>query len=882
MRSVTLVLALMAAWASPAFAQAAPAPIEAPTPVDAGEPVPSGEPPATAGDGEEADLLRGLAERGSALAGAPDADDAALAEARIALERARDDLVARGAARRQRIDAITARLEEIGEPVEGEDAGVAAERARLIAERARIAAASGAAEEVMTRADEASEALRERRRQLFSEALLRRRDIATTFSAATLGALLAEIGEIGAIVSDWIADIARGKAVTLVLAGLIVLAGVLAVLAGTARLRARVLGSEDSRRPTYLQRVSRALATIVLRTIAFALFAVFTFAMLTAFDLLGGRIEPLLVATLAALVAAQFALAVVRTVLGPREPRWRLIDLDDRSASRLSWLCGLIVLVFVFDVWFGRVSEVTGAPLRVIVAENFIAAVVNGLALIAIALMRPGWTGRAARDTHPGEPDAQPADLPDAQPADLPDAQPADLPDVPLDGLPDVPLDGLPDAPAPAREPARHVEAALGSGRWPALVRVPLLIAGIGLIVAAVLGYIGLAQFMARQIVVTGAIIATMGIGILTARAISSEGALRESAVGRAIAGRRDLAEERYDQIGVLASLVIGALVLAAGIPLILLQWGFAAREIGGWTLAALRGIEIGSVTVSLGGILLGLGVFALGFVLTRAFQRWLDRSVLERGRVDAGVRNSVRTVLGYVCLVVAALIALSVAGLNLSSLAFVAGALSVGIGFGLQNVVSNFVSGLILLAERPFRVGDIVETGSTLGVIQRISVRSTTIETFTKQSVIVPNSDLINGVVSNWTLGNRSTRCDIAIGVSYDADPREVERLLLSVARSHPLVLRDPEPMIAFMGFGASSLDFELRAFLANVSDKVPVTNELSYRIFERLAERGIAIPFPQRDVNVRSLPGGVPSQAAPGVPSQAHGQAHRAAGEG
>ena len=792
---------------------------------------------------QEAERVLSAAERDVADVGA---DDVILAERRLDIERIETGLAAARTEQRNRIDELSARLTELGDPSDLEDAEVTTERTRLTAERAALVTAVSVLDESIDRAGEIGAAIADRRRTIFQENLLRRRDVGATFSSDTLGALLGEVGEIVTIVSTWLDRTIRNSGQTLLLAGLIVVAAILAALAGTARLRDVLVSPTDpGRRPTYLRRVSRALGTIVLRTVGVALLAVFLFMTFEWFGVIDGTIAPLLAATLAALVALQFTLTVIRTALTPREPQWRLLNLDDRASSTLSWLASLIVFAFVFDVWFGEVAQLTGAPLRVIVAENFIAAIVIGIALVAIAQMKAGRLepSKAAPVQRPPEPDI----INDAE-AELSDelvASPKEEPVVVAEAVP-AGMAGLgevsTETPSISQE-RRH---------WSALIRVPLLVLGIGIILAALLGYIGLAQFAAKQIVVTGAILATMYIGFLTAREIRETGTLRQSAIGRSIRRRRDLREERYDQIGVLASLAISAAVLLVGIPLILLQWGFQAGEIGGWALAALEGVQVGSVTISLGGILLGIAVFALGFILTRSFQRWLDQSVMERGRVDSGVRNSVRTIVGYVCLVIAALVALSIAGVNLSSLAFVAGALSVGIGFGLQNVVSNFVSGLILLAERPFRVGDIVETGSTLGVIQRISVRSTTIETFTKQSVIVPNSDLINGVVSNWTLGNRLARCDIPVGVSYGADPRKVEALLLKIAKGHKLILKDPPPMVAFMGFGASSLDFELRAFVANVSDKVPTTNELSYRIFDKLAAEGIPIPFPQREVAI------------------------------
>ena len=174
----------------------------------------------------------------------------------------------------------------------------------------------------------------------------------------------------------------------------------------------------------------------------------------------------------------------------------------------------------------------------------------------------------------------------------------------------------------------------------------------------------------------------------------------------------------------------------------------------------------------------------------------------MARGRVDTGVRNSIRTVVGYAGLALAGLIAISSAGIDLSSFALVAGGLSLGIGFGLQNVVSNFVSGLILLAERPFKAGDWIVAGDVSGTVKKISVRATEIETFQRQSVILPNSQLINSAVGNWTHRNRLGRVDIKVGVAYGSDVKRAHAVLLDIAKSHPLVLKNPEPFVLFCQF--------------------------------------------------------------------------------
>ena len=752
--------------------------------------------------GFDATRLPGLIITGEAALAEAVPSDAKLSDARLAL----DAFIAQAAIERAedqaRLDEITARLEAIGEGDATPE--VAEERGKLETERAGLVAATGVLDDEIASARDVSERIVQRRRDLFSEALLRRQDLGRAFTGVTTGGFAKETAELRDIVTRWVRGTLLARPADTAIAALLVVVGALAAVAGTARLRTAIMPAvREGYRPTYLARISSAFARVIMRTAGFALVAALSYGSLRYMGLIGGPIEDIVLVVLSSAVAVQFAISLLHAVLTPKRPAWRLLDLDDRSAREFYRLAVAVVLVFVFDVLFGRVATITGAPVSMVVVQNFAAAIVNGALLIAIARMpvHPlGWS-RAA---------------------------PAMVADDP-------------------EPPARH------PGRWPALIRVPLLVVGVGLIAAALLGYIGLAQFTAQQIVVTGAILGTMYVGILTARAVSMSDAVRTSLIGRTITRRTTLDAARYDQIGVALGLLVRLGVMVAGVPLILMQWGFRAEEIGSWVTGAMTGFTIGSVTISLGGILLGIGVFAVGYLVTRAFQRWLDTSVMERSRVDAGVRNSVRTVTGYALLGLVGLFALSIAGVNFTSLAVVAGALSVGIGFGLQNVVSNFVSGLILLAERPFRVGDIVETGSTLGVIQRIAVRATTIETFTKQSVIVPNSDLINGVVSNWTLGNRLTRADIPVGVEYGANPRRVHELLLSIAQAHPLVMSDPEPMVAFNGFGESSLDFELRFYLRDLSDKIATVNEVSYQIFERLADAGIEIPFPQRDVNVR-----------------------------
>ncbi len=204
-----------------------------------------------------------------------------------------------------------------------------------------------------------------------------------------------------------------------------------------------------------------------------------------------------------------------------------------------------------------------------------------------------------------------------------------------------------------------------------------------------------------------------------------------------------------------------------------------------------------------------------------------------------------------------AVLIGVSAAGLDLSNIAIVAGALSVGIGFGLQSIVNNFVSGLILIFERPIKQGDWVVVGNEEGHVKKIKVRATEIETFDRASVIIPNSDLISGTMKNWTHKSKLGRLEVRVGVSYDADEEKVRDILTQIASEHSGVLTRPEPYVLFMDFGASSLDFELRCFLKDIENKMSIASDLRFSIRKAFQDEGIEIPFPQQDVYIKQVSG-------------------------
>ncbi|MDR4462992.1 MAG: mechanosensitive ion channel [Nitrospira sp.] len=264
---------------------------------------------------------------------------------------------------------------------------------------------------------------------------------------------------------------------------------------------------------------------------------------------------------------------------------------------------------------------------------------------------------------------------------------------------------------------------------------------------------------------------------------------------------------------------------------------------------------SVGDTTITLGTMLyLTVLVVAL-FYITGKLKTWIVEGLLLRSQVELGVRHAVGNIVRMVFLALGLIIILQTAGINLSSLTVLFGALGIGVGFGLQGVTNNFVSGIILLLERPIKVGDRIEVGNVNGDVINISPRATTIVTNDNIAIIVPNADFISSKVVNWSYTNRNVRFNFPVGVSYGSDPEQVRSVLLEVARAHHGVLKEPGPSVLFDSFGDSALNFVLRVWTRDFST-VPgvLRSELYFAISRAFKEQGIEIPFPQRDLHIKS----------------------------
>jgi len=369
----------------------------------------------------------------------------------------------------------------------------------------------------------------------------------------------------------------------------------------------------------------------------------------------------------------------------------------------------------------------------------------------------------------------------------------------------------------------------------------------VALIVGSVLGgYVALASFLIDQAVWISIIVALLVLGVALADEFIGGSLRGQTKLATALQANTGLRRRSLEQIGVLGSGIARLALIVVGVLLVLAPWGIESTDVTGSLRAMFFGFNVGDVTISLSSILFAALLFAAAFAVTRMIQRWLTNTFLPATELDAGLRNSISTAAGYVGIITAGMLAISYLGLSLERVTIVAGALSVGIGFGLQSIVNNFISGLILLWERPIRVGDLVVVGDGEGYVRRINVRSTEIQAFDRSTIIVPNSNLISGIVRNRVRNDRVGRVLVSIPVPRASDPDQVAEIMRKAALAHREVMSEPAPRVLFKKVTENTIDFDVVCFVDDIDAAGRVSSDIYFEIFRGLRKAGIGAPAP------------------------------------
>ncbi|HET7714710.1 MAG TPA: DUF3772 domain-containing protein [Bauldia sp.] len=667
---------------------------------------------------------------------------------------------------------------------------------QLNAEFQALTGLSGQVGVVIVQAGQIIEALAARRDAFFTARLFDRSEsvLSPALWRNVVGGVPALLSGVGRIVSAWIDRIAASSnaaVVLLLLAALVVIAIVLVVRFAFVRWAHAWTAAQS---PTPERKVLMATAVVV-ADIAIPVLILFGLRMLFAqLGLLPPGIAVIFDGVITSVAVYAVITGMARALAAPGRPEWRIGGIADDTARRAYGIIALAGFFLALGPLIDHLGRVAAMPPAWAVGLGGILAVPTALlALYATRVLVEG------------------------------------------------------------RERLSEAESQRAA-RWRILTPIAA-VAAIVTIVAAVVGYLAFARFMIEQIawvwVVAGIYVITSGLADLAINFLLSPGRVGGIQLGRTF-GLSDVTVERLGVVlGGLARIVL--FLLAA--VMVLAPWGFDSATLVERIAGLYYGIEIGSIRITFASIVVALVIFAGVILLSRIFQRWLEHRFLPTTTIDPGLKNSIQIAAGYIGIFLAAILAMGYAGIDLGNIALVAGALSVGIGFGLQSIVNNFVSGLILLAERPIRAGDWIQVGADEGTVKKISVRATEIETFDRASVIIPNSSLISGVVKNWYLRDNSGRTMVTVGVGHRSDPDQVKAILLDVADQHELVLKFPKPIVAFSDFGDSALVFQLYVYLASISTGLTVRSDLRFAILKRLREAGIEIPYPQRDIHLRGF---------------------------
>jgi len=729
-----------------------------------------------------------------AAAGRESTSGAALVDLRARASKAHEDLLAKAADLGKKQAAAEAQLKDLGTaPTDGraEAPAVVAERARLTALNSELGASANLARQLATRAGQVFDQVNERRHILFTDTLFEhsRGLFDSGVWVDVARAIPEEVRGVASLIGSWWRFVADSGYDRSGAALATLLGLALAASVAWRAFRHRLAAEKTS--DSRFGKALAGLTALAAGALPAPVAIAAVIATLDAYALLPATIRQLALGLNLAVAVESFGRGIADGVLAPQTPWRRLPSMADVPAQRTYRHLVWAVRALAAAVFLNAVHRQVVAPPALSAATDVLLAL--AVSVLLIHLLRRLRQDQAVREVPPAP--------------------------------------GL---------------MALG---W---------IAAVFVLGALVAGYIGLASFVAERLVVISVVLGAAYLTIVFIDALFGEIVIADTLVGRALAANLGLRPQTVELAGTLISAVLRLAIFVAGVLAVgaivvaLGPRGLSAYEVFGRMRETFLGAGIAGITISLGAIFAAAVLLLFGLLATRAIQHWLERQFLPRTSLEPGLQHSISAIVGYVGVIAVGALALAEAGIDLQKIALIAGALSVGIGFGLQSVVSNFVSGLILLAERPIRVGDSIVVKGEEGWVRRIRVRATEIETFERATVIIPNSELITGVVKNWTHANTMGRIILKLGVGYESDPEQVRDLMLECAQEHPQVVDVPPPRALLLNFGDSALEFELRCVVADFDRSLIVKSDLYFAILKRLRAAGISIPFPQREVRL------------------------------
>ena len=795
----------------PAGAQAPatpPAPAGAPAAAPAAAPAPSPENQQLLASLDES---RRIIEEVEAKAGNQDLSSEALQDLRARLDPVADQLRDQITALEPKLDAARVRLSQLGpKPKEGsEGPDVARDRAERDASVSELDGSLKLAKALLVQAEQLTNQISDRRRSSFAKALFQRSYsvLSPELWMATLRSSPRDLRAVRQLGSDawWQVEHTSSTTARLLL-GLALAVGVGLHLARRRIVPRLVQRNSDASGVKPGRKLRAALGVLLVETLPAVLASIIVYQALVALDLLPYRAIPLAAAVLAGIAFLAFVKALIDAIFAPDAPAWRLVELSEKVTGAILGLGATFALVIVVGRIFDALNQSIAAALPLSIAVKGVTAVLAAATLAAL-LYR--------------------------------------LSEVEADASDEACLGPyIPTGPAVAG-PVRLVG-------WALVATVT---------VATLAGYVAFASFLLDQVLWVGSLAGILFLALRCCDRYIGGTLTEDSRVTTALQANLGLRRKALQQLGVVVSGALRVVLWLVATMLALAPWGIESGDIASNLRAAFFGFKVGDVTISLSTVIGALALFGGLIGIARLLQRWLTSTFLPTTELDAGLRNSIATATSYVGFFAAAAAAFGFLGLSLEKIAIVAGALSVGIGFGLQSIVNNFVSGLILLWERPIKVGDLVVVGGDEGHVRKISVRATEIETFERSTIIVPNSSLISGTVKNRMRQDMIGRILISIKVLRNQDPARAAELLVEQASANPGVMKEPGPVVRFKKIGEQWLDFDLICYVADVSTKARVESELNFAILKTLSSEGI---LPHMEPDTHNLTGFEPLQQA------------------